>query len=210
MEQIKANSPDRQKSSEKAEAILEGAMQEFLANGYAAASMDRIAAAAGVSKATVYSHFQDKEKLFNALIERLAKEKYRAVLGIEDCRIFQEEPNIVLTSLARNMLGNMGDNEEHLAFIRLIIAESGRFPELAKAFVSNLSKTGLEVLTRYLESRDELELKDPEAIARIIIGGLVYFVILQEMLHGKEIVPMASDRLIDSLIYLIANKKTER
>jgi len=67
---------DRQLSPEKAEAILEGGMQEFLAHGYAATSMDRVAIAAGL-KATVYSHFQDKEGLFIALIQRLVEGKFR-------------------------------------------------------------------------------------------------------------------------------------
>jgi len=43
------------------------------AHGYAATSMDRVAIAAGVST-TVYSHFQDKEGLFTALIQRLVEE----------------------------------------------------------------------------------------------------------------------------------------
>ena len=54
----------------KAETILQGAMQEFLAKGYSTASMDRVAAAAGVSKATVYSHFGDKETLFKLYMAR--------------------------------------------------------------------------------------------------------------------------------------------
>ncbi|HAG82353.1 MAG TPA: TetR family transcriptional regulator, partial [Cyanobacteria bacterium UBA12227] len=50
----KPKSVERELSAEKTEAILDGAMQEFLAHGYAATSMDKVAATAGVSKATVY------------------------------------------------------------------------------------------------------------------------------------------------------------
>ena len=57
--------------SSKAEKILSGAIQEFLVRGFAGTTMDGVAAAAGVSKTTVYSYFQDKESLFLALIERL-------------------------------------------------------------------------------------------------------------------------------------------
>ena len=64
----------RENSGEKAEQILQGAMAEFLVHGYAATSMDRVASAAKVSKATVYSYFQDKEALFTALVEQLAEE----------------------------------------------------------------------------------------------------------------------------------------
>ncbi len=63
-------SPDRDLSTDKREAILAGAMQEFLEHGYAGARVDRLVKAAGVSKATVYRHFPDKEALFVALIQK--------------------------------------------------------------------------------------------------------------------------------------------
>ena len=47
--------------TQKQEQILQGAMQVFLAQGYEGTSMDRIAAAAGVSKHTIYSYFHDKQ-----------------------------------------------------------------------------------------------------------------------------------------------------
>jgi len=53
---------------EKAGAILEAARQLFTANGFDGASMDQIAAAAGVSKLTVYSHYGDKDTLFAAVV----------------------------------------------------------------------------------------------------------------------------------------------
>jgi len=84
MGRIKTSNLDRQKSAEKTEAILDGAMREFLTHGYAATSMDRVAAAAGVSKATVYSHFQDKEGLFAALIQQLALQKCWTVFNLQD------------------------------------------------------------------------------------------------------------------------------
>lgn len=56
--------PGRPKDLAKRAAILEAAKQIFTAQGFEGSSMDQIAAAAGVSKLTVYSHFGDKESLF--------------------------------------------------------------------------------------------------------------------------------------------------
>jgi predicted GNAT superfamily acetyltransferase len=92
---------------------------------------------------------------------------------------------------------------EFLNFVRLVIAESGRFPQLAQTFVKNLAKPGIDRLAEYLASHPELKLPDPEATARIFIGSLVYFQLMQHMMHGKEIVPMERDRLIDGLLHLI-------
>jgi TetR/AcrR family transcriptional regulator len=46
-------------------------------------------------------------------------------------------------------------------------------------------------------------LSDPEAMARIFVGAIVHFLIVQEMLHDKDIVPVERERLVDSLIDLI-------
>ena len=194
---------DRELSAEKAGAILEGAMNEFLAHGYAATSMDKVAAAAGVSKATVYSHFQDKEGLFTALIQQLVREKFSTIFSLQDSQLSQAEPSIVLRSLATNMLNTATSDPQFVAFMRLIIGESGRFPELARAYVHNIAQPGITVLSQYLASRSELKLPDSEATVRVIVGTLVYFLILQEMLYGKDMLPMEGDRVIDSLIHLI-------
>ncbi|WP_310487608.1 helix-turn-helix domain-containing protein, partial [Chamaesiphon sp. VAR_69_metabat_338] len=93
----------RQLSLEKAEAILAGGMQEFLKHGYAGTSMDRIAMAAGVSKATVYSHFQDKEGLFTALIEQLVTGKFRSLFELSSSGLVPT-PRIFLSELANRVL----------------------------------------------------------------------------------------------------------
>ena len=188
---------------EKKEKILEGAMKEFLVQGYAGTSMDRVAKAAAVSKATVYSHFGDKEGLFVALVERLARKKYSEVFSQGNHSLLEGEPEVVLRQFATKIVDLACEDTEDLTFIRLIVGESGRFPKLAETFVSNLVKPGIEVLSQYLASRPELEIEDREATARVILGSLVYFKIVQVMLHGKKIVPMEGDRLINSLIHLL-------
>jgi AcrR family transcriptional regulator len=200
MGRIKVSELDRETSLDKADQILQGAMQEFLAHGYAATSMDRVAAAAGVSKATVYSHFQDKEGLFTVLIQRMAQKKFSVIYGSQS---LEGDPHCVLRQLATNALEQCMGDPEHLAFIRLIIAESGRFPELAKIFVRNLTKPGIETLQQYLAAHPELNIPDPEATARVLIGACVYFCMTQLMLHGEDIIPLGCDRLIDSLMHLL-------
>ncbi len=61
--------PGRPKDLAKRAAILDAAKQMFTRHGYDGASMDQIAAQAGVSKLTVYSHFGDKESLFAAAVQ---------------------------------------------------------------------------------------------------------------------------------------------
>ena len=193
------------KSEAKTEAILKGAIQEFLAHGYAGSSMDKIAKAAKVSKATVYSHFGDKENLFNAVMQDLVKDKFQTIMGLDKPQSLEKNPKLVLSEMATRMLENSKRDRTFQDFIRIIIGESGRFPELAQAYVRNLAKPAIETLTQYFTSHPELKLDDPEATVRVMIGTLVYFVMLQEMLHGKEILPLENERLVNTLTDLIIN-----
>ncbi len=189
----------RQLSPEKAAAILSGGMQEFLAHGYAATSMDRVASAAGVSKATVYSHFQDKETLFIAIIEQLVRGKFQSIFDTT-AEELRSEPRIFLREVANRVFDTAINEPQFLNFVRLVIGESGRFPELARAFVWNIEKTSFGTMHQYLASCPQLKLTDPEATARIFIGAIVHFLIVQEMLHGRDIVPMERDRIINTLV----------
>ncbi|MGK7942990.1 MAG: TetR/AcrR family transcriptional regulator [Microcystaceae cyanobacterium] len=198
------------KSVKKAEAILNGAIEEFLKNGYAATTMDQIAKTAGISKATVYNHFGDKETLFAAIIEHLAQEKFQTIFDTEHPELMEKEPQIVLRYLAHQMLKNGLNDQQFHGFIRIIIGESGRFPHLGQIYLHHLVKPALERLNQYLLNQEQFTNTDTEAMVRIFVGTLVHFVILQSLLDGKDIVPMESDRLVDTLVNLldIRNKKS--
>jgi len=197
----------RDLSPEKNEAILDGAMQEFLKHGYAGARIDKIVAAAGVSKATVYRHFPDKEALFTALIQRMAVRK--EVFRLQNLQLFEKEPAIFLKKYATGMLDNVAGDPQVLTFLRMIIGESGRFPELARAFVKSIEKPSIDLLTQYLASHPSLQIADPEVAARAFIGTLIHFVLLKYVLHGEDIVPMERDRLLDSLLTLILSNTAQ-
>ena len=68
----------RPKDLEKRARILQAAKSIFLKMGYHASSMDQIAKEAGVTKLTVYNHFQDKANLFICAIEESCEESIRA------------------------------------------------------------------------------------------------------------------------------------
>lgn len=67
--------PGRPKDLEKRAAILDAAKRLFLSRGFAATSMDTVAAEAGVSKLTVYNHFRDKDTLFLEAVKAKCEEQ---------------------------------------------------------------------------------------------------------------------------------------
>jgi AcrR family transcriptional regulator len=176
--------------------MLAGAMQEFVNCGYAAASMDRIAVAAGVSKTTLYSYFQGKEQLFTALIQQMSQSD-----RVLDAGRFLECPiRDSLKQLAIDLLDKLTGEQPLLTLLRLIIGESGRFPELAQTFVRNFEKPNLKQLSDLLNQHPDLNLTDPEITTRLFIGSIIHYSIIQEMLHGREILPLERDRFVDGLI----------
>lgn len=69
------NQPKKRDKSKKRAVIINGAEDVFLTMGYELASMDKIAAEAGVSKRTVYNHFKSKENLFEVIVDNLLAER---------------------------------------------------------------------------------------------------------------------------------------
>lgn len=184
----------------KSQQILEGARQEFLSQGFAGATVDRIASNAGVSKATIYTHFKGKEGLFKALVEQMAQDRFQVF------DVSQEQaakPREFLRHLCLGFLEKKSEDEEFRAFQRMLIGESDRFPYLSKTFVEGFMKPALEWLTAYLAAQPQVQVKDPEAVARIFFGAMVHFALVQELLNGKELIPLERDRLVDSLVDLI-------
>ncbi len=174
-----------------------------MADGYAAASMNRIAAAAGVSKPTLYSYFQDKEGLFVALIQKLTQRSNRILFSLPTSPDAQAEPAQMLRQMATSVLEEFSGNQALLTLMRLIIGESERFPHLAQTFVRDIQKPLLEQLAAYLASQPQLNLPDPMVAARIFAGSLVHYLIVQNVMNGSDILPLERDRMVEGLVNLV-------
>lgn len=112
--------------------IIEAAVAVFLEQGYGAASMDAIARAANVSKATLYAHFAGKEQLFAALItDWCHKHKVLYLLGQADLERMPVRDALVLVADA---FVRLTLQPETVAMQRLVVAEAGRFPELGRIY----------------------------------------------------------------------------
>ena len=114
----------------KAESILAAAKRSFLAAGFGAVSMDTIAREAGVSKATVYAHFDGKEELFGAVIEREC-ERYFARFSVSELDPCDVRASLMV--LGRRVL-ELLLSPDALALHRIILAEVTRFPVLGEVF----------------------------------------------------------------------------
>lgn len=190
-------------TNSKGEQILRGAMQVFLQQGYVGTSMDRVATAAGVSKNTIYNHFQDKEGLFTALIEQVAIDRFQISFNSVS---LSGKPAVVLHQVAEKILTTIVSDREYISFLRLLIGESERFPQLAKLFIKTLPQPVLSILSQYLQSHPELKLSSAEETALIFINSIVGYVLIQEILPGKSIIPQSQAEFVENLVNLIIKK----
>ena len=115
----------------KRAAIAGAALRLFVRDGYERTSVDAIAAEAGVSKRTVYSHYADKEQLFLAVVE----DTYEALM--DQVTVMAQQQYAQTGDLRQRLLGFIGavahtmiSSPERNALVRLIITESPHFPAL--------------------------------------------------------------------------------
>src|SRR3546814_186274 len=163
--------PALTRSEYKHRAIQQAGTEIFLELGYEAATMDHIAAKAGVSKQTVYNHFQSKDGLFKATIADLTS-ALMAPLVVRD--LPSSPPERLLRSLAEDFLPLML-RPSSLALFRLIVAEAARFPELVAEIYAVGAGRMLATLADYLGWETEngrLRVDDPQLAAEQFVGML--------------------------------------
>lgn len=116
--------------STKRRDIIDGARRVFFDKGFDGASMDEIARAAGVSKATIYAYFGSKEELFQTLVE-VDRQKSAERLFEFDA----EYPEVggLLTRIGASFM-TMMIRPDHIRLIRLVIGAAEKFPRIGQAF----------------------------------------------------------------------------
>ena len=147
-----SNGPGRPKDLAKREAILEAAKRLFLSNGYSSTSMDAVAAEAGVSKLTVYSHFTDKETLFSAAVMAKCEEQVPTLyFELPDGMPVEH----VLLNIARGF-HQLINSDESVNLHRLIMALGSQDPKLSLIFFNAGPQRMLNGMERLLGKIDQL------------------------------------------------------
>ena len=154
---------DERRSTRKRRAIIEAATDAFLRSGYLGTSMDEIAAAAGVSKQTVYKHFADKDRLFSEIVTSTVSEASDPVH--DEVQHLQDSGDLDadLRDLARRQLA-LVLQPRILQLRRLVIAEAARFPDLGRTFYEQGPGRTIAALATAFErlaARGLLHLDDP-------------------------------------------------
>jgi AcrR family transcriptional regulator len=157
--------------------ILDAAMKVFAEKGFAAARMEDIAARAGVTKGTIYLYFPSKEEVFKSL----ARASVGATLtgAAEQAANFEGTFREFLVTFFA-VVATMLHSSERAVLPKIIIAESGNFPELAHFWRREVIDKAMAMFTGVIVkgiARGELRDLPPEHIARLCVAPLILSVI---------------------------------
>lgn len=160
------------RSAAKRTAMLDAAQRCFLESGYASTSVDEVATRAGVSKATIYAHFNSKDDLFGAIICRRCDDQAEGLssLTLPD----STDARVILTAVAQRLLG-LFLAPEVMGIYRMVIAEAPRHPELAQIWYEAGPLRGKQRLVEVFDDmkrRGLLEFDDPWRTVDLFVGML--------------------------------------
>jgi TetR/AcrR family transcriptional repressor of mexJK operon len=179
-----ATGPGRPKDLGKRAAILDAAKRIFTAQGFGATSMDQIAAEAGVSKLTVYSHFGDKEALFAAAVEAHCTSQLPPAL-------FDPQPD---TPLRERLLGiarafySMVSSPEAVAGHRMLCTPQLAGTALSKLFWEAGPQRVHDQFAQLLQRRiDAGELRIGDGPADVARAASQFFVLLKGEPHARMV-----------------------
>jgi len=178
-------------------------LELFVERGFAATRLEDVASRAGVSKGTLYLYFKSKDELFKSVVRGgilPAIAKAEALVG-QFAGSTSELLRAVVTGIWNSVGGTL------LSGIpKLIISESGNFPDLAQFYYREVIQRGLAVMAGILTrgvQRGELRKLDVESAARAMIGPILLMMLWRHSFQRFESEPLAVERYFDSYLTLV-------
>ena len=189
------------------ERLRTAAHRLFIQQGYQATSIDSILSEASISsKETFYRYYSSKESLFVDVLSHLTLEqpgfsnKLAALPSPHDLPSLHQ----ALLQLSRELLSMMCQ-PGYLPLVRMIIAESPRFPELGTLFFSTVTQRGFTIIAILLQTAREQQIIaeiDVDVVTRMLLGGLLSYAITGLIFASEQTLSPPLDRS-DALIEVI-------
>ena len=169
-----------ERAAERRAAIVEAALEEFIARGFTATRLDDVARRAGVAKGTIYLHFKDKESMFEELIStaivpllgRLVPQPSMSGTVRDALEGFA---NAFIQEVATTRRGDI---------IRLIVAEGPRFPAIADFYYREVISRGLAAMRALIAlavARGEIKHPELAHFPQIVVAPAIVAVIWKSL-----------------------------
>ena len=156
------------------EEITAAALEQFVERGYAGTRLEDVAARAGISKGTLYLYFENKEELFKAVVREGLVSPIAEIRGIVDQ--FEGSTFDLLRMMLFGWWERVGATRVS-GIPKLIFAEAGNFPELARFYVAEVVDPGHEVIKAIVKrgiARGEFRDLDADYAAQMIAAPMIF------------------------------------
>lgn len=181
----------RPRDPERCRRIMEAAHHHFNTHGLERASVDAIAADAGVSKMTIYSHFASKEGLFEAVVRERTDRVVGGVAGVE--ALDPKQPRKALLAIGEQFL-TLAREDDALGQFRSLYGAAGAQPEACRAFYRQGAERLIGDLAAYLRragAAGTLKVQQPRQAADLFLSmflgdGHIRGLLMLEMPDERE------------------------
>ncbi len=169
----------RRRAEARPAEIISAAYVVFAEKGFAAAKLDDIAKQAGISKGALYLYFDNKQDIFEAVVKQAIAPNLDAIEAMAKAYAGPIEPLLrMMVDRAQGVIGfNFGP------VIKMVVGESGNFPELARVWHDQMVDRGFSVLVGIIQraqERGEIRPGDPRNFALTIMAPVLASVIFRE------------------------------
>jgi TetR/AcrR family transcriptional repressor of mexJK operon len=198
-------------------AVVEAARSLFLTKGYAGTTMDEIAAAAGLTKRTLYNNYADKDQLFTLIVADVIAFAEAFARGLHDelgSAVTAGNLRATLDDLAQRM-ARMIARPEIIALRRLLVGESCDFPALAAEYFDRAPGQVIDALAKgfaRLGRAGLLTLSDPHRAAAqfayLIVGESLDRAMLTGVLPPAEEISTCAREGVETFLARYATART--
>ncbi len=190
--------------SPKRRQIREGATDLFLEKGFTRSSADAIAAAAGVSKATLYAHYEDKDDILADVIHHRVADMFAVELPTRATDVAVGSVDDVRTGLIDlyHTVVSAALRPDHIRLLRVVIAESPHHASVTAAFRDLAPGRALVATRAILEAgraAGHLPGADVDVLARLLVGDMISWIILDGLLSTSDGAPPSRPRVARSV-----------
>jgi AcrR family transcriptional regulator len=180
--------------------ILDAALEVFAEKGFAAARMDEVARRAGVTKGTIYLYFPSKEELFKALVrEAIGGTLVQVAAYAEN---FEGSARALLISVLRT-IGTVLRTSNRIVLPKIILAESGNFPELVRFYRFEIIEKGMALFRGIVArgiARGEFRDVALDHVARLCVAPLLLGALWRAVFARFDPEPYDIEALIETHI----------
>jgi AcrR family transcriptional regulator len=185
--------------------LLAAALDLFVERGFASTRLEDVAKHAGVSKGTLYLYFTNKEELFKAVV----RENILPTLGAaeESIAAFEGASADLFRQLIHQWWHQVG-NTQLAGISKLIMAEAGNFPELARFYHEEVISRGDAMITKVLLrgiASGEFRNIDAPAMTRIIVAPVIMLMLWKYSFGPCQLETISPGQYLDNFIDLCLN-----